>query len=112
MLLGLLYERYQTYDMRQYGGLAAQLPWTVTMFVITGLAIIGLPMLSGFIGEFAVLSGSMQAAVPHYHLWTALAATGVIFSAAYMLTTAPSITADRSQDGRKMVSWTPRARLA
>jgi NADH-quinone oxidoreductase subunit M len=86
MLLGLLYERYQTYDMRQYGGLAAQLPWTVTMFVITGLAIIGLPMLSGFIGEFAVLSGSMQAPVPHHHLWTALAATGVIFSAAYMLT--------------------------
>jgi len=86
MLLGLLYERYQTFDMRQFGGLAAQLPWIVTMFVITGLAIVGLPMLSGFVGEFLILSGSMQAAVPHHHLWTALAATGVIFSAAYMLT--------------------------
>ena len=86
MLLGLLYERYQTYDMREYGGLATQLPWTVTMFVITGLAIVGLPMLSGFVGEFLVLSGSMQAPFAHRHLWTALAATGVIFSAAYMLT--------------------------
>jgi NADH-quinone oxidoreductase subunit M len=85
MLLGLLYERYQTYDMREYGGLAAQLPWTVTMFVVTGLAIVGLPMLSGFVGEFLILAGSMQTSVAHRHLWTALAATGVIFSAAYML---------------------------
>ena len=86
MLLGLLYERYGTYDIREYGGLAAKLPWVVTMFVLTGLAIVGLPMLSGFIGEFLILSGSMQSAFPHRHLWTALATTGVILSAAYMLT--------------------------
>jgi NADH-quinone oxidoreductase subunit M len=86
MLLGLLYERYGTYDMRELGGLAAKLPWVVTKFVITALAAIGLPMLSGFVGEFLILSGSMQAHVAHYHLWTALATSGVIFSAAYMLT--------------------------
>jgi NADH-quinone oxidoreductase subunit M len=85
MLMGLLYERYGTYDMQQYSGLAAKLPWVVTMFVITTLAAIGLPMLSGFVGEFLILSGSMQVTGPH-HLWTALATTGVIFSAAYMLT--------------------------
>jgi NADH-quinone oxidoreductase subunit M len=86
MLLGLLYERYRTYDMRDYGGLAAQLPWIVTMFVITGLTLVGLPMLSSFVGEFLILSSSIEAAVPHRHLWTALATTGVILSAAYMLT--------------------------
>jgi NADH-quinone oxidoreductase subunit M len=107
MLMGLLYERYGTYDMRQYGGLAAKLPWVVTMFVITTLAAIGLPMLSGFVGEFLVLSGSMQSAIAGSHPeiwsgplpllhsidrwigiygWTGLATTGVIFSAAYMLT--------------------------
>lgn len=86
MLLGLLYERYQTYDMREYGGLAAQLPWIATMFVITGLTIVGLPMLSGFVGEFLILSGSMHASFPHQHLWTALATSGAILSAAYMLT--------------------------
>jgi NADH-quinone oxidoreductase subunit M len=86
MLLGLLYERYETYDMRELGGLAARLPWVVTMFVITTLAMIGLPMLSGFVGEFLILSGSMQTLVAHRHFWTALATTGVIFSAAYMLT--------------------------
>src|ERR1019366_5516235 len=84
MLLGLLYERYGTYDMREYGGLAAKLPWVVTMFVITTLSIIGLPMLNSFVGEFLILSGSMQSSLAHQHFWTALATTGVILSAAYM----------------------------
>jgi NADH-quinone oxidoreductase subunit M len=85
ILLGLLYERYGTYDMRDYGGLAARHPWMVTFFVITSLAAVGLPMLSGFVGEFLILSGSMQALVAHHVLWTVIATTGVIFSAAYML---------------------------
>ncbi|NYF80211.1 complex I subunit 4 family protein [Granulicella arctica] len=85
MLMGLLYERYQTYDMRQYGGLAAKYPWLVTMFVITTLSVIGLPMLNSFVGEFLILTGSMQSAIPHHVLWTALGTTGVIFGAAYML---------------------------
>ena len=76
MLLGLLYERYGTYDMREYGGLAAKLPWMVTLFVITTLSIIGLPMLNSFVGEFLILSGSMQSTFAHHHLWTALATIG------------------------------------
>lgn len=86
MLLGLLYERYGTYDMRALGGVAAKLPWVATMFVITTLAIIGLPMLNSFVGEFLILSGTMQASITHRHFWTALATSGVILSAAYMLT--------------------------
>jgi NADH-quinone oxidoreductase subunit M len=85
MLLGLLYERYKTYDMRQYGGLAQQLPWVTTAFVITTLSVIGLPMLNSFVGEFLILSGSLQSGDPHHILWTALGTTGVIFGAAYML---------------------------
>jgi len=85
MLLGLLYERYNTYDMRQYGGLAQKLPWMATMFVLVTLSIIGLPMLNSFVGEFLILSGSMQSAFANHHLWTAVAATGVILSATYML---------------------------
>jgi NADH-quinone oxidoreductase subunit M len=86
ILLGLLYERYGTYDMRDYGGLAARHPWMVTFFVITGLAAVGLPMLSGFTGEFLVLAGGMQTFIAHHILWTVIGTTGVIFSAAYMLT--------------------------
>lgn len=85
ILLGLLYERYGTYDMRDYGGLAGRHPWMVTFFVITGLAAVGLPMLNGFVGEFLVLSGAMQTFVAHHILWTVIGTTGVIFSAAYML---------------------------
>jgi NADH-quinone oxidoreductase subunit M len=85
ILLGLLYERYGTYDMRDYGGLATRHPWMVTLFVITVLAAAGLPMLNGFVGEFLILSGSMQSIFAHHTLWTVLAATGVIFGASYLL---------------------------
>jgi NADH-quinone oxidoreductase subunit M len=85
MLLGLLYERYGTYDVREYGGLAQKLPWMVTLFVIAALSIIGLPMLNSFVGEFLILSGSMQSPFAHRHLWTFAATSGVILSAAYML---------------------------
>ncbi len=83
LLLGFLYERYGTYDMRDLGGLAAVLPWMVTLYVITTLSLIGLPMLNSFVGEFLILSGSMQS--PHHVAWTVIATTGVILSAAYML---------------------------
>jgi NADH-quinone oxidoreductase subunit M len=85
MLLGILYERYGTYDMRDYGGLAAKLPWMVTLFVITTLSVVGLPMLNGFVGEFLVLTGSMQSTVHNHTGWTVLATTGVILTASYML---------------------------
>jgi NADH-quinone oxidoreductase subunit M len=85
VLLGLLYERYGTYDMRDYGGLATRHPWMVTLFVITTLAAVGLPMMSGFVGEFLILSGAMQTLFAHHILWTVVGTTGVIFGAAYML---------------------------
>ena len=85
LLLGFLYERYETYDMRDLGGLAAKLPWMVTLYVVTTLSLIGLPMLNSFVGEFLILSGSLQAENPHHGFWTVLATTGVILSAAYML---------------------------
>ncbi len=83
LLLGFLYERYGTYDTRELGGLAARLPWMVTLYVITTLSLVGLPMLNSFIGEFLILSGTMQS--PHPAFWTVLATTGVILSAGYML---------------------------
>ena len=83
LLLGFLYERYGTYDMRDLGGLAARLPWMVTLYVITTLSLVGLPMLNSFVGEFLILTGSLQAGQNVF--WTVLATTGVILSAAYML---------------------------
>jgi NADH-quinone oxidoreductase subunit M len=81
LLLGFLYERYGTYEIPAYGGMAAKMPWMATIFVITSLSLIGLPMMNGFVGEFLVLSGSF----PGHARWIALATIGVILSAAYML---------------------------
>ena len=81
ILVGFLHERYGTYEISQYGGLAGRLPNMATFYVITALSLIGLPILNGFVGEFLVLSGSFA---PHRG-WAGLATLGVILSAAYML---------------------------
>jgi NADH-quinone oxidoreductase subunit M len=81
ILVGILYDRYGTYEMAQYGGLSAKTPWLVTLFVITTLSLIGLPMLNGFVGEFLILSGSFAS----HNLWVGAATLGVILGAAYML---------------------------
>ena len=82
LLLGSLYDRYSTSQINAYGGLAAKLPRTATLFVIATLAMIGLPMLSGFVGEFLVLSSTFGGVS---RSWAAAAALGVILGAAYML---------------------------
>lgn len=82
VLLGALYLRYSTSQIGAYGGLAAKLPNTATLFVVTALAMIGLPMLSGFVGEFLILSGTFTDVSRGWATWATL---GVILSAAYML---------------------------
>jgi len=82
VLLGALYLRYGTSQIGQYGGLAAKLPNTATLFVVTSLAIVGLPLLSGFIGEFLILSGTFTGGKSVWVVWAAL---GVILGATYML---------------------------
>ncbi|HEY0760052.1 MAG TPA: NADH-quinone oxidoreductase subunit M [Acidisarcina sp.] len=82
VLLGILYERYGSYDMGSYGGLACKLPNMAALFVITALSLMGLPILNGFVGEFLILSGSF----PGHPRWVAGATLGVILGAAYLLT--------------------------
>ncbi len=81
MLVGIIHERRHTFEISEFGGLATPMPVYATFFSIITLASIGLPLLNGFIGEFLVLSGAFQA----HKLWGILAATGVIWSACYML---------------------------
>jgi NADH-quinone oxidoreductase subunit M len=82
LLLGALEIRYATTLINSYGGLAAKLPRVATYFVIASLAMIGLPMLSGFVGEFIILSSTFAGVS---RPWAVAAAVGVILSAAYML---------------------------
>jgi NADH-quinone oxidoreductase subunit M len=81
MLAGILYERRHTYEISELGGLATPMPHYAAFFLFIVLASVGLPLLNGFIGEFLVLSGAFQAN-PWYGI---LGATGVIWSAGYLL---------------------------
>src|SRR6266536_1743699 len=81
MLAGILYERRHTYEIAEFGGLATPMPAYSTFFLFVVLASVGLPLLNGFIGEFLVLSGAFQAKM----WWGVVGATGVIWSACYLL---------------------------
>jgi len=81
MLAGILYERRHTYEISEFGGLATPMPKYSTFFLFVVLASVGLPLLNGFIGEFLVLSGAFQAKM----WWGVVGATGVIWSACYLL---------------------------
>jgi NADH-quinone oxidoreductase subunit M len=81
LLCGMLHERRHTYEISQFGGLATPMPRYASVFLFTTLAAIGLPMLCGFVGEFLSLAGTFQT----HPAWAIWGATGVIFSACYML---------------------------
>ncbi len=82
LLLGSLEVRYGTSTIDLYGGVAAKLPRAATYFVIATLAMIGLPLLSSFIGEFVILSNTFAAVNRSAAIAAAIA---VILGAAYML---------------------------
>jgi NADH-quinone oxidoreductase subunit M len=82
LLLGFLYDRYSTSQINAYGGLATRLPRTATFFVLASLAMIGLPMLNNFVGEFMILSSTFAGVSKG---WAIAASVGVILGAAYML---------------------------
>ncbi|MBM3751984.1 MAG: NADH-quinone oxidoreductase subunit M, partial [Acidimicrobiia bacterium] len=81
LIVGMLSDRRHTKLIAEYGGLKAVMPKLVAMFLLITLASIALPGMNGFVGEFMIFVGSFREAA-----WlTAIAATGVILSAVYML---------------------------
>ena len=80
-VVGMLSDRRHTRLISEFGGLKKVMPRLVAAFLIVTLASIGLPGTNGFVGEFLILLGAFRAN-PKV---AALAATGVILSAAYML---------------------------
>jgi NADH-quinone oxidoreductase subunit M len=82
LLVGVLYERRHTREIAAYGGIAGVVPVTTALFLVATLSSIGLPGLNGFVGEFLILLGTWTSG---HRWWAAIAATGVILSAIYML---------------------------
>lgn len=98
LLVGIIYERRHTRDIKQYGGIAASMPIFATLFLIVTMSSIGLPGTNGFTGEFLILSGVFLDALPvgtgahDFGSWPMLATigvviatTGVVLGAIYML---------------------------
>jgi NADH:ubiquinone oxidoreductase subunit 4 (subunit M) len=81
LVVGLIYDRRHTRLISELGGLSRQMPIYATLFAIIMFASMGLPGLNGFIGEFLILIGAFQVR----WWWGALAVTGIVLGAAYML---------------------------
>jgi NADH-quinone oxidoreductase subunit M len=81
IMVGYLYERRHSLEIKSFGGVATPAPNLSAVFLVTTLASIGLPLLNNFVGEFLVLQG---AALANFR-WAIFAAFGVILSAVYML---------------------------
>ncbi len=81
LIVGVLYERHQTKEINKYGGVASTMPIFAGLFMIATLASIGLPGLSGFIGEFLSIVGIYEADP----IIAVICAFGVVLGAIYML---------------------------
>ncbi|MEM0946869.1 MAG: NADH-quinone oxidoreductase subunit M [Pseudomonadota bacterium] len=81
LCVGVIYDRMHTRDIDAYGGLVNRMPAYAAVFMLFTMANVGLPGTSGFVGEFLTILGVFQV-----NTWVAaVAATGVILSAAYAL---------------------------
>jgi NADH-quinone oxidoreductase subunit M len=81
LCVGVVYDRIHSRDIARYGGLAERMPRYALLFMLFGMASVGLPGTSGFIGEFLVIMGAFRVNV----FVALLAATGMVLGAAYML---------------------------
>jgi NADH-quinone oxidoreductase subunit M len=81
LIVGLIYERRHTREIKEFGGVSNVMPVYATLFMIVMLSSIGLPLLNGFIGEFTILQGAFEV----NWRWAAWAVSGIVLGAAYML---------------------------
>jgi NADH-quinone oxidoreductase subunit M len=81
LIVGMLYERRHTRLIAEFGGLWKVVPALSVLFLVVCLSSLGLPGLNGFVGEFLILLGAFQ----HDRALAALATTGIIFAAVYLL---------------------------
>jgi len=81
LLVGVLYDRAHVRDLDAFGGLARELPRQALLFGLAFMASLGLPGLSGFVGEALVFLG----AFPAYPVMVGIGALGLVLTAAYHL---------------------------
>jgi len=81
LMVGMIYERRHTRLIADFGGLWRVIPAFSALFLVVVLSSLGLPGLNGFVGEFLILVGAFQV----NRLVAALATSGIVFAAVYLL---------------------------
>lgn len=92
-LIGMIYGRTHTRDIRQMGGLMRIMPYLAVCYVIAGMASLGLPGLSGFVAEMTIFVGSFKAAMADLLggdgalrlVFTIVACCSIVITAVYIL---------------------------
>ena len=117
LLVGMLYERRHSRAMADYGGIAKVVPVLTFFMVVSVMASAGLPGLNGFVGEFLILLGAFKSDVVGFPILIALATTGVILAAIYLLwllyrtffgpVTDPHVSEMRDLNGREVAALVP-----
>ena len=84
-LIGMIYGRTHTRDIRELNGLMKIMPFLSVGYIIAGLANLGLPGFSGFIAEMSIFVGSFQNADTFHRVLTIAACTSIVITAVYIL---------------------------
>lgn len=84
-LIGMIYGRTHTRDIRQLGGLMKIMPFLSVGYVIAGLANLGLPGFSGFVAEMTIFVGSFANEDVFRRSATIIACTAIVITAVYIL---------------------------
>lgn len=83
-LVGMVYDRTHTREIKKLAGIAVAMPLFAGFFCLASFASMGVPLMSGFIGEFLSIIGSWgSTAIPHWLV--VVAGVGLLIGAAYML---------------------------
>lgn len=84
-LIGMIYGRTHTRDVRQLGGLMKIMPFLGVGYVVAGLANLGLPGFSGFVAEMTIFVGSFANNDTFHRTATIIACTSIVVTAVYIL---------------------------
>ena len=84
-LIGMIYGRTHTRDIRKMGGLMQIMPFLGVGYVIAGLANLGLPGFSGFVAEMTIFVGSFAHADMFHRVLTVMACSAIVITAVYIL---------------------------
>jgi NADH-quinone oxidoreductase subunit M len=84
-LIGMIYGRTHTRMINEMGGLMKVIPFLSVIYVIAGLASLGLPGLSGFVAEMTIFVGSFQHTDTFHRVATIVACSSIVITAVYIL---------------------------